>query len=227
MPTILITGANRGIGLDVARAYAADGWRVIAANRTPFAAEAAAMLGSAVEEIPYDALDDAAADDLAERLRGRPVDVLFCAAELRGGERLKPDVITRNVWRPIMLTNAYAPLRLASLLEPNLRAGSGKVLAAISRHASTLATDGHASDFAYRASRAALNQLWRTLSVEWRDWGCKALLLCPDSIQPPQGATPGFPTRSDAVASLRTLIASVSLEQSGQHWSADGHVLPW
>ncbi|MFP5078517.1 SDR family NAD(P)-dependent oxidoreductase [Rhizobium sp. YIM 134829] len=232
MPTILITGANRGVGLDFARAYAADGWHVIAANRTPLSDEDVATLGRAVEEIPYDALDDASAAALAERLQGQPIDVLLCAAQRRGGQQMQPfaampAAVTPADWWPIMLTNAYAPLRLASLLEPNLRAGTRKVLAALSRHASTLGTEGRSSDFTYRASQAALNQLFRTLSVEWRDWGCTALLLCPDSIEPPRSAMLASPPGPRAVAGLRALIAAVSQEQSGQHWTPDGRVLPW
>ncbi len=226
MPTILITGANRGIGLDAPRAYAADGWRVIAAKTELLCCGGCCHAGQRSRGDPLRRAGRRRGDDLAERLRGRrPFDVLF-AQRSSGAGSLKPELITRDVWRPIMLTNAYAPLRLASLLEPNLRAGSGKVLAAISRPASTLGTDGHASDFAYRASRAALNQLWRTLSVS-AGLGLQGPAALPRQHAAAAGRDTGFPTRSDAVASLRTLIASVSLEQSGQHWSADGHVLPW
>jgi NAD(P)-dependent dehydrogenase (short-subunit alcohol dehydrogenase family) len=227
MPSILITGANRGLGLEFARQYAADGWQVIAANRTPFAPKDFASLGYDVTELHYDAMEDASALAIAKRLQGRPIDILLLNAGLGSGPDLKPEEITPEHWRPIMLTNTYAPLRLASLLEPNLRAGEHKVLAAASSLAASMSEYTMPRQFAYRASKAALNQLWRNLSVDWRDWGCKCLLLRPGRVQTRMTGFQGDLTPQQSVAGMREVIAMATIGHSGQHWGYDGKVVAW
>lgn len=227
MPTILITGANRGLGLEFARQYAADGWQLIAANRTPFAPKDFASLGYDVSELHYDALDDATALALAKRLQGRPIDIVLLNAGLANGPDLKPEEVTPEHWRPIMLTNTYAPLRLASLLEPNLRAGEHKILVAVSSLAASMSEYKAPRQFAYRASKAALNQLWRNLSVEWNEWGCKCLLLRPGRVQTRMTEFQGDLTPQQSVSAMRAVVAKATPEYSGRHWSYDGRVVGW
>lgn len=226
MPTVFITGANRGIGLEFARQYAAEGWEVIAANRTPFAPRDFASLGFDVAEFRYDAASDASATDIAIRLKGRPIDIAIFNAGMDTGSDLPPEDVTPAAWEPVMLTNTFAPLHLAALLEPNLRLGQRKVVAAIS----SLAASSQYTvprQFAYRASKAALNQMWRNLSVDWKDWGAICLALRPGRVKTRMTGFEGDLTPTESVTGLRRIIDNATLEQSGLHWGYDGQIVPW
>lgn len=227
MPTVLITGTNRGIGLEFAKQYAADGWQVITANRTPLAARDFAALGMDVTELRYDASNDASAAALAERLKGRPIDVAILNAGVGSGPDLPPEEITQAHWEEIMLTNTFAPLHLASLLEPNLRAGQHKVLAAVSSLAASISQYRVPRQFAYRASKAALNQMWRNLSVEWKDWDCICLTLRPGKVQTRMTDFSGDLTPAQSVAGMRKVITGATPAISGLHYGYDGEVVPW
>lgn len=227
MPSVLITGANRGIGLEFARQYSAAGWQVIAASRTPLASRDFVALGVDVTEMRYDALDDTSAKALANRLKGRPIDVVILNAGIGSGPDLPPEAITPEHWEPIMLTNTYAPLHLAALLEPNLRLGERKVLATVSSLAASMSQYKLPGQFAYRASKAALNQMWRSLSVDWKDWGCICLPLRPGKVSTRMTNFVGDLTPEESVAGMRAIIDRATPEMSGMHWGYDGEVVPW
>lgn len=227
MPSVLITGANRGIGLEFARQYAADGWQVIAANRTPFAPKDFASLGYDIVEFRYDAMDDKSAAAMASRLGGRPIDVVIINAGISPDQDLPPEAITQEHWQNIMLTNTFAPLHLASLLEPNLRAGQHKVLAAVSSLAASASQYKVPRQFAYRASKAALNQMLRNLSIDWRDWGCLTVALRPGQVQTLMTDFAGDLTPQQSVNGMREVIARLTPGTSGLHYGYDGQVVPW
>lgn len=227
MPTVLITGANRGLGLEFARQYAAEGWQVIAANRTPLAPRDFAALGMDITELRYDAANDASAAALASRLKGRPIDVVILNAGIGSGPDLPPENIRQADWEDIVLTNTFAPLHLAALLEPNLRAGERKVLAAVSSLAASMSLYKVPRQFAYRASKAALNQMWRNLSVEWKDWGCICLPLRPGRVSTRMTDFSGDLTPTESVQGMRAVIAKATPASSGIHHGYDGEIVAW
>jgi len=227
MPSVLITGANRGIGLEFAKQYSAAGWQVIAASRTPLAARDFAQLGYDVTEMRYDAMDDKSAAALAHRLKGRPLDVVILNAGIGSGPELAPEDITPEHWEPIMLANTFAPLHLAALLEPNLKLGDRKVLATISSLAASMSQYKVPGQFAYRASKAALNQMWRSLSVDWKDWGCICLPLRPGKVSTRMTNFNGDLSPEESVRGMRSVIDGATPEMSGLHWGYDGKVVPW
>ena len=226
MPSVLITGANRGIGLEFARQYSEAGWQVITANRTPLEPRDFASLGMDVTEFRYDAMNDATAADIAARLKGRPIDVAIFNAGIDDGSDLPPELVTAEDWERVMLTNTFAPLHLAALLEPNLRLGNLKVLAAVSSLAAS-STYTVPRQFAYRASKAALNQMWRNLSVDWKEWGAICLMLRPGRVKTRMTQFEGDLTPTESVSGLRRVIETATQEQSGKHWGYDAQVVPW
>ncbi|NGP18803.1 SDR family NAD(P)-dependent oxidoreductase [Devosia aurantiaca] len=226
MPSVFITGANRGIGLEFARQYSNAGWQVVLANRTPMAPKDFASLGMDVTEFHYDAMDDATAADIAKRLKGRPIDVAILNAGIDDQPDLPPELVTAEIWERAMLTNTFAPLHLAALLEPNLRIGQHKVLAAVSSLAAS-STYTVPRQFAYRASKASLNQMWRNLSVDWKDWGAICLTLRPGRVKTRMTGFEGDLTPSESVSGLRRVIETATPAESGKLWGYDGQVVPW
>lgn len=215
MPTVLITGANSGIGLEMARQYAARGWAVIAANRTPFKPADYAALGYDLTEIRYDALDDRTAADLAVRLKGRPIDVAIMNAGISEETEAAPEEVTAESFERSMMVNTYAPLHLAALLQDNLKLGEAKLLVGMSSLAAATGSYDVPRQFAYRASKAALNQMWRNLAVEWKDWGCTCITLRPGRVKTRMTGFAGDLSVEDAVVGMIGLIDRATPEQSG------------
>ncbi|MFE3837601.1 SDR family NAD(P)-dependent oxidoreductase [Pseudogemmobacter sonorensis] len=226
MPTVLITGANRGIGLEFARQYADAGWEVIAANRTPLKPMDFVDLGFGLREIRYDATNDASAAELATRLRGHAIDVLILNAGISPDEGRAPEEMSPEQWEEVLLTNTYAPLHLAALLEPNLRAGGKKTVAAVSSLAASATLYDVPRQFAYRSSKAALNQMMRNLSVEWKSWGCISLMLRPGRVKTRMNPA-GILSARESVTGMRRIIDNATPDASGLHWGYDGVVVPW
>ncbi|MBP1849217.1 SDR family NAD(P)-dependent oxidoreductase [Rhizobium halophytocola] len=226
MPTILITGANRGIGLEFARQYASAGWQVIATARQPAEAHDIAKIDGAIRVLPYDALDDDSADALAATLKEQPIDVIVMNAGTNANKDKAPEDLTIEDWNETLLTNTFAPLYLAARLRPNLEAGERKTLAAISSLAAS-STYAQPREFAYSASKAALNQMWRNLAVDWRPWGCKCVTLRPGRVQTRMTGFDGDLTPEQSVAGMRKVIDGLVPEQSGSLIGYDGIVVPW
>ncbi len=220
MPTVLITGADRALSLALAYRYATLGWQVISAGSTTIDAGLKEKFGDLVESVQYDPLDESSAEMLAEWLDGRAIDMLLLGEGIPDTDDRLPEAINAEHWRPIMLANTFAPLHLAGLLETNLRNGEHKILAAVSSHKASIGDYDGARGFAYRASKAALNQMWRNLSVEWRPWGCICLLLSPDKTI--EEADP-----DGAAARFQSFVETASFDHSGLHWTGDGQPISW
>jgi NAD(P)-dependent dehydrogenase (short-subunit alcohol dehydrogenase family) len=158
-----------------------------------------------------------------EGLGGRAIDVVLLDEGIPCTDDRPPEAIGAEYWRPMMLANTFAPLHLASLLEANLGSGERKVLAAVSSHAASIGDYDGPRGFAYRASKAALNQMWRNLSVEWGSWGCVCLLLSLDTHVESDGK--GDPTNS--AAGVQAFMESANSGNSGMHYTCDGRPIAW
>lgn len=227
MPTVLITGANRGIGLAFAQLYAAEGWEVIAADRAPLAAIDLVNLGPGLREIRYDATRDDSADALVTRLAGRPLDLLVLNAGIDLAPTLPPEATTVSHWEEIMLTNTWAPFYLATRLEPNLRLGQLRKIVAISSPAATPEFPLQPRHFAYNASKAALNQLLRNLSIDWRDWGAVVLMLSPVQVKTRMTGFQGAMSAVQAATAMKSVIDHSAAAESGQSWQQDAMPASW
>tara|TARA_R110000868_G_scaffold408790_2_gene692495 strand:+ start:18388 stop:19098 length:711 start_codon:yes stop_codon:yes gene_type:complete len=215
MPTVLITGANSGIGLEFARQYAARGWAVIAANRSPFKPADYAQLGYDATEIRYDAQDDKKAAELALRLKGRPIDVVILNAGISEETEAAPEEVTAESFERSMMVNTYAPLHLAALLEDNLKMGEAKLLVGVSSLAADTGRYDVPRQFAYRASKAALNQMWRNLAVEWKDWGCTCITLRPGRVRTRMTGYAGDLSVEQAVSGMIGVLDRATPEDNG------------
>jgi NAD(P)-dependent dehydrogenase (short-subunit alcohol dehydrogenase family) len=227
MPTVLITGANEGLGLQLAIQYATIGWEVMAACSDPLDTRLSDKFGELIIDLRYNALEEGSARNLVDCLDGRAIDVVILNEGISDEDGLLPEAITLAHWRPIMVANTFAPLHLASLLEPNLRKGELKILTAVSSHAASISRFQEPRRFAYRASQSALNQMWRNLSFEWRSWGCICLLLEPGKFRVSNADDQGLPDIDSVAAGFRSFITAANREHSGRHWAYDGTPIPW
>ena len=224
MTTVLISGANRGIGLELARQYAAEGATVIAGVRNPDAAsELKAIKGVAIHRL--DVSDDASVLAFSDELGERPIDILIANAGVSGGHETLGTFDFAN-WRRVLEVNTLGPVRLAQALLPNVKVGVDKKLVAITSVLGSISQ--HSGDmFVYRASKAALNDAWVGLASVLRGDGVACLLLHPGWVQTDMGGRGAQITPGVSAEGLRQRIAEGGLAQSGAFQAYDGRQLPW
>ena len=219
MPTVLITGANRGIGLEFARQYAASGWDVIATARQPEAADELKQLG--VEILPLDAADPASIDALALRLGTRSIDVLIANAGIA------PRGLDAPKWIAALATNCIGPTLLVQALKDNVAASGERKMIAISSRMGSIADNDSGGSVVYRSSKAALNAAWRSLSIDWRGDGIALAMLHPGWVQTRMGGPGASIDTHTSVAGMRKVIAGLTPDRSGSFLNYDGQELPW
>lgn len=231
--TVLVTGANRGIGLELARQYAARGWRVIATARRPEEATqlrelAAAHAGAVVIEA-LDVTDHAQIDALARRYRDRPLHLLINNAGITGGAPSQAlGQMDYEVFRQVLEVNTVAPMKMAEAFLPQLAAAHGKVVTITSSQGS-LARVGKARLYWYRASKAAVNMLMRNLAFDVQPRGIAVALVNPGAVDTDmmRGSSVALQEPADAVARIIAVIDRVTVESTGRFWDRKGGELPW
>lgn len=218
MPTVLVTGANRGIGLEFVRQYASDGWSVVATCRDPNAAEELRAIDGDVRIEALDATDWAAVEAFPERL-DRELDLFVSNAGVG-----RADPLTAERWLHVLAVNAVAPTLLARALEGRIAKG-GKAVAITSKMGS-IADNGSGGAYAYRSSKAALNAAWRSLAIDWRGRATVAMLH-PGWVQTRMGGPNAQIPPEESVSGMRRAIDGLGPDQTGSFLNHDGSPIPW
>ena len=217
MPTVLITGANRGIGLEFARQYSADGWDVVATVR-----ESSPDLGALEIRIEtLDMTDLNAVSSFGEQLDS--LDVLVANAGTYGPK--SPDTGEEGEgWLQTLAINTVAPYLLARSVLPLVSKASGKLVAITSRMGSI--DDNTSGGFvAYRSSKSALNSAWKSLAIDNR--GVTCAVLHPGWVQTRMGGSSAPLGPEQSVAGMRKVIERLGPDQSGGFFSYDGSEISW
>ena len=223
MSTVLITGANRGIGLALAQHYRNRGERVIAVCR--HASEALERTGAQVES-GVDVSDDAALARLAERLADTRIDVLLLNAGVLRADRFgQIDAAGFEAMREQFEVNALGPLRVAQALADRL-ADNARIGIVTSRMGS-MADNGSGGYYGYRASKAAVNAIGRSLAIDLRPRGIAVFLLHPGFVSTDMVDRRGEIAPERAAAQLVERMDTLTLADTGTFWHANGTPLPW
>jgi NAD(P)-dependent dehydrogenase (short-subunit alcohol dehydrogenase family) len=236
MPTVLITGANRGLGLEFSRQYRDAGWQVIATCRDPSSAQDLQALNQAPQPIeiePLDVADFATIDALAARLAGRPIDVLLNNAGLfgpkpgaEGDPRQNFGSMDYDIWAEVLRVNLMAPMKMAEAFVEHVAASTQKKIVAIS---STEGSSPNAKGgiHAYRTSKAALNMLVQNLAPDLAPRGIVTAAFCPGWIRTRMGGANAPLEAPPSIAGVRRVIEGLTPERTGKFWLWDGRSLPW
>jgi NAD(P)-dependent dehydrogenase (short-subunit alcohol dehydrogenase family) len=224
--TVLITGANRGIGLEFARQYSAAGWNVIATARDPDAATELKALGPNMRIVQLDVASDESVAELAKSLGKQPIDLLINNAGIGLGAN-KLEEIKIDEFAQVLQVNAIGPMRVTQALLPNLRAGDGKTIVSISSGLGSIANNKGGGFYGYRESKAALNMFMRTLGAELKDEGFICFAMSPGWVQTDMGGPNAKLTPEESITGMRTVIDGLKPEHAGTFQSHDGTTLPW
>ena len=222
----LITGANRGIGLELARLMAQRGDVVIGTSRQ--ASEATDLVAMGVTVLPLDVLDPSSIDSLGAAMAGRPIDVLVNNAGVSSESKTLASCTAAELAR-VLATNATGPVLVAKALMPSLEAGSRRLIVNVSSQLGSIRNNTGGSSYGYRASKAALNMLTQKLSDELAAElpGSCTVALHPGWVQTDMGGPQAPLTVQQAAATIIKTIDGLKPEQTGAYLNTDGTGLPW
>ena len=220
MKHVVITGANRGIGLELTRHYRAEGWRVTGVCResSPELEGTAAQIINGIDVTSKESIDR-----LVGTLRGQTIDLLINNAGLMLNETL--GALDFDSLRLQMEINAFAPLRICEALLPNLPAGSK--IANLTSRMGSIADNNSGGRYGYRASKAAFNALGRSLAIDLKERNIAVAQLHPGFVKTRMVNFGGIITPEESVVGLAERIEALNLENSGSFWHSNGEELPW
>ncbi|WP_078084585.1 SDR family oxidoreductase [Microbulbifer mangrovi] len=228
--TILITGCNRGIGLEMTRQFAADGWQVVATCRNPSAAWELSELAEAHNNIEIhglDVTDYAQMAELAKDLKGRSLDVLLSNAGYYGPKGVGLDSVDVEAWRKVLEANTIAPYKLVETFYPLMANGHYKVVGILSSKVGSISDNGSGGGYIYRSSKTAVNQVAKSLSIDLAEQGIKVLALHPGWVKTEMGGPNALISVQESVAGLKKLLLEADEAHSGHFYNYDGSTIPW
>lgn len=223
-PTVLITGANRGLGLEFARQYSADGWKVIGTARKPERADELKALS--VEVAQLDVADQASVDALAKSLEGRPIDLLINNAGIFPRVNTIEEVNFDDYSRTLAV-NTVGPVRVTGALLPNLRLGEKRTIVNITSRLGSIGLNESGVFYGYRESKAALNMFTKSLAIELDPEGFTCLTIHPGWVQTDMGGENANLTPEESISGMRAVIQKLGPEDTGTYWSYSGEEVPW
>lgn len=240
MPTILITGTSRGLGLECVRQYAEAGWRVIACARQPAAASElqaiAARYGEQVRPVALDVEDHAAIDRLARDLEGTAIDVLLNSAGTMGSGSFAKDGLAFGAfgrsdyqdWDTIFRLNVYGPMKMAEAFVGHVARSDQKKIVTLTSMLGSVGINRIGGLYAYRASKAAVNAIMKSMAIDLgKNHGIAATALHPGWVKTDLGGSRADIDVETSVSGMRKVIAALTLETAGRFWVYDGSEMPW
>jgi NAD(P)-dependent dehydrogenase (short-subunit alcohol dehydrogenase family) len=227
MPSVLITGANRGLGLEFTRQYAADGWRVFAACRDPAGARDLGAVEGDVSAETLDVDDGPQVAALANKLSGQPIDVLINNAGIYGPKEVTRDTVDYKAWGQVFRTNTMSPLAMSAAFAANVAQGGQKKIITLSSIMGSIAENDSSGDFIYRSSKAAVNAVMKSLAGDLKSEGITVAVLHPGWVRTDMGGPDAAIEAPESVTGMRALIAGLKESDSGRFLNYDGTEISW
>lgn len=232
MNTVLITGANRGIGLEFARQYAADGWQVVACCRQPQQAEALNRLADQYQDRfsihRLDVRELTEIDQLSHKLQDLPIDILINNAGVyphaQNGEFGR---ISYDDWMEAFRVNTFAPLKMVEALVEQIACSQLKIVATITSKMGSIADNQRGGSYIYRSSKAAVNMVVKSLAVDLQPRGIIAVLLHPGWVQTDMGGRGALISTKQSVTGMKSILDRVTHSDTGKFIAYDGQHIPW
>ena len=223
-PTVLITGANRGLGLEFARQFAAAGWQVIGTARKPD--KAVELQALEVTVMTLDVADTANVEALAAALDGRAIDLLINNAGIF--PRVNSiNEINLDDYNRTLAVNTLGPVIVTRALLPNLRLGGKKMIINISSRLGSIELNQSGTFYGYRESKAALNMFTKTLANELQSEGFICAVIHPGWVQTDMGGKNANLTPEESISGMRAVIDKLGPDDNGSYWSYSGEQVPW
>ena len=232
METTLITGANRGIGLEFSRQLAEDGWCVLACSRN---LEKSDSLNKLAAEYPeqitlyaLDVADHGQIKKLSQTLANKPIDLLINNAGVF------PDINDRSfgqtdydAWAYAFLVNTMAPLKMAEAFITQITQSNRKIIVTITSKMGSVADNGRGGSYIYRSSKSAVNMVVKSIAIDLESNGIISVLLHPGWVRTDMGGPSGLISVEQSVSGMLSVIREVTSADSGKFIAFDGKIIPW
>lgn len=228
--TILITGANRGIGLELTRQYAEAGWRVYACCRHPGKGIKLNDLTQEYDQISIhklDVTDHAHIQGLAKELKNQPIDILFNNAGVYGQDDAHFGNTDVDQWLDCFRINSIAPMKMMEAFAANVAQSETKLIATMSSKMGSMADNGSGGSYVYRSSKAAVNAVMKSAAIDLAPQGIKVAILHPGWVLTDMGGPNAEITVQESARNLQGILEGVTMENSGSFFDIDGTVIPW
>jgi NAD(P)-dependent dehydrogenase (short-subunit alcohol dehydrogenase family) len=230
MATILITGTNRGIGLEFTKQYLARGDRVIATCRDIEAADALKKLRNDHDKLDVRQLDVSSAESILEfvqQLVDTPIDIFINNAGVYGPRNAKFGEVDGQLWASVLQVNSIAPLMLSQLLMPNLRQGKDKKMVYLTSKMGSIDDNSGGGSYIYRSSKTALNSVVKSLAIDLAGEGFSAAVLHPGWVLTDMGGQNALIDTKTSVTGMLQVVDDLDPQSSGSFFNYDGSIIAW
>jgi NAD(P)-dependent dehydrogenase (short-subunit alcohol dehydrogenase family) len=231
MPTVMITGANRGLGFEFAKQYAAGGWRVFAACRHPTSADSLRLLAERsrglVEVVTMDVTDLQSVKRAAAQVGDVAIDVLINSAGIAGKPGQRAGSVDYESWATVLNVNTMGPLRVTETFIDHLARGERKLAVTITSGMGSVTDNTSGGSIAYRSSKAAVNMVMRSVAIDFASRGVACVLVNPGWVKTDMGGPGASLTPTESVTALKRLIEILGPAQSGKFFNYDGQEYSW
>ena len=223
--TVVITGANRGIGLALTQHYTKKEWRVIACCRNP--EHASKLKNCNLEVFKQDVSKQEDINALKAYLNSVPVDVLINNAGIMGGTNQSFGNIDYDTWEQVLSTNLLAPYRMVEALIDNIANSKKRIVVNISSVLGSITQCASKEKYIYASSKTSLNMLTQNLSIDLNNRGIIVLSIHPGWVKTDMGGKDAQLTAGDSAAQIANVIDRATLTQTGLFFNYDGSLIPW
>lgn len=230
MATVLVTGANRGIGLEFVKHYLDRGDRIIGTYRDIESSGELIQMSEdhdRLEAYTLDVSSDKSLEDFPNQLRDMPIDIFINNAGVYGPRDSTFNNVDEENWIPVLRINAIAPLILTQLIIGNLRKSSVKKLIYITSKMGSIDDNKGGGSYVYRSSKTALNAVVKSISVDLADEGMHVALLHPGWVRTDMGGPNGLIDTKTSVSGMIEVISGLEQSSSGGFYNYDGIEIPW
>ena len=222
---VLVTGSNRGIGLELVRQYARDGYDVVATCRAPERADELHEISGAVTVHRLDVASESDLDALDATLAGIPLDILVCNAAIFGGTRSRLADVDWSAWREALEINLLGSMRVAIRLWRNVAASTERKIVFVSSRAGLPREATPNRSYIYASSKAAMNAAARCLALDLAPEGVITVLVNPGHVQTGIGGAKAPMTPAESVEKVRIVIQDLTAADTGKFLHFDGSEL--
>lgn len=226
MPTALITGANRGIGLAFCGHYAAQGWRVFATCRDRDAAAELAVIAGDVTILEMDVADPGSVAAAAARIGDAPIDLLINNAGIYGSPGQDFGAVDLDGWAHAFRVNTMGPLIVTQAFQDNVARSDRRLVACLTSRMGSI-SDGGGGYIQYRSSKAALNMTARSMALDLAVRRVAVVLFHPGWVRTAMGGGSAPLSPRDSVAGMAGVMDGLSMADSGKFFNYDGSEIPW
>lgn len=225
---VLITGANRGIGLEFTKQYSQDGWSVLACCRDAKHASDLQILAKAhanIRLLSLDVADFTQIDALALQLKDEKIDVLINNAGVYPDSSF--GAANTEDWLDAFKVNSIAPLKMAEAFTAHIAKSELKKLATLSSKMGSLDDNTSGGSYIYRSTKTAANMVMKSLSIDLKPAGIAVVTLHPGWVLTDMGGSNALINTQTSVAGLRKVIANLNLTNTGKFIAYDGKEIAW